>query len=356
MPIARRHLIDDDSPGCYHLVSRCVRRAHLCGAGQDHRRDWIAEAVERASRCFAMETLGFAVMDNHFHLILSTDPARALSWDDLTVAQHWAALHPQQRSDGDPEPWKPEEIAALAANTVRIHTLRKRLASISWCMKWIKEGVARRANREDKVTGHFWEGRFHSTRLLDQAALIACLVYVDLNPIRAAIVDRPEHSRYTSVRERIRQRQHWRQTALLQQQDPNAITPQLRRILELGPESELWIAPLQRCDVTIHEPQIPTPTLSLDEYLDLVDTTGRLIRSDKRGFIPKHLQPILERLDIDAEHWVDLMRANQRFLGAAIGSAWARATEATRRGVKWIRRTLSLYRDDPAPDLSAAPG
>lgn len=355
MTVARKHLVDAGRSGCYHLVSRCVRRAFLCGDAGEHRRDWIALAVEQASRCFAVEILGFAIMSNHMHLVVRNLPATAQRWSDQVVAERWAALHPLRGDDGEPEPWPPEQVAALAADAARCGELRERLASLSWFMKLIKERIAKRANREDGCRGHFWEQRFHSTRLVDQAALLSCLVYVDLNPIRAGMADRPETSAYTSVRERIRTRQrHLRAVAAVAGLDDHTrsteLTPALRAVLDGGPQQGLWIAPMERCVAgdpdELHAPQ----PISLDDYLDLVDATGRIIRNDKRGHIPAHLLPILQRLDLDVQSWLALMRSHGRFLGTAIGHYAARAAEAARRGLRWIRNTVpELFGGRPPP-------
>lgn len=358
MTVARKDLVDPDRSECHHLVSRCVRRAFLCGDAGEHRRDWIAIATEQASRCFALEVLGFAIMSNHMHLVVKTQPRWAERWSEREIAERWAALYPLRGVDGEDEQWPPEQIEALAANGARCAVLRDRLSSLSWMMKLIKERIAKRANREDGCRGHFWEQRFHSSKLADQAALLSCLVYIDLNPIRAKMADRPESSDYTSVRERICARQQHLQAAGLIP-DPasreDAVAPALRAILDGGPEHGLWIAPIAHCVVGHPDAADAPRPISLDDYLELVDTTGRIIRGDKRGHIPAHLLPILQRLDLDVDAWLALMRSHGRFIGTAIGHYAARAAEATRRGLRWIRNTLpELFGGRPPPEPSSA--
>jgi len=351
MAIARKRLIDDRRSGTYHVISRCVRRAFLCGDAGEHRRDRVARLVEEASRLFAIEILGFAIMSNHFHLVLKNQPAWAASWSDRVVAERWAALHPQAGPGDIPEPWSEEQIARLASDPLRCHVLRQRLASISWMMKHIKERVARRANREDGCTGHFWEQRFTSVKLLDQAALLSCLCYVDLNPIRARMADRPETSTYTSVRERIRARQaHLIAKGLTGTDAAAEPVPSLRTAARKHPEQGLWIAAMERCLPGDPDAWDAPRPVRLDDYLELVEATGRIIRGDKRGHIPQHLTPILQRLDLDARSWIDLMRSHGRFLGTAIGHYAARAREAARRGMHWICNTLPGVFSGRPPD------
>jgi len=145
----------------------------------------------------------------------------------------------------------------------------------------LNEGIARQANAEDQCTGRFWEGRFKSQALLDEKALAACLAYVDLNPIRAKMADSPERSDYTSAQQRIRK----------VKTSDNITRPEQPK--ELHP-----FAGYPRQDMPAGLP------FRLQDYLELLDWTGRQIRKGKRGRIDDSLPPILERLNIDAEKWL----------------------------------------------------
>ena len=138
-----------------------------------------------------------------------------MAWSDREVADRWMQIFTgpilmhRHLAGTALTALELEQVAELLA------TWRKRLCNISWFMRCINEPIpkalaslagqalARMANAEDHCSGRFWEGRFTSQALLDERAVLACMTYVDLNPIRAAMARTPEQSEYTSIRERI---------------------------------------------------------------------------------------------------------------------------------------------------------
>ena len=195
----------------YHVVCRCVRRAFLCGtdtySGQsfEHRRGWIAERVQQLAGVFAIDVAAYAVMSNHYHLVVRVDAERAQSWSRDEVLRRWAQLFDgplavQQVLEGKGDAL---DTATQRAIDEWAEKYRARLGDLSWFMRVLNETIARQANAEDNVTGRFWEGRFKSQALLDEQAVLTAMAYVDLNPIRAQMADTPEESEHTSVAERI---------------------------------------------------------------------------------------------------------------------------------------------------------
>jgi putative transposase len=201
MPKPRAQQVSLEATVYYHCISRCVRRAFLCGEDQftgkrfDHRKQWLVERLTDLTGIFAIDLCAYGLMSNHFHVILRLDRGRAHAWTDEEVAARYAKLfrHTVQQARALPE-------KAFAQKVVR---WRERLWDLSWFMRCLNEWIARRANREDHCTGRFWEGRFRSQALLDEGALLTCMSYVDLNPIRAGLVTTLEASEFTSIQKRL---------------------------------------------------------------------------------------------------------------------------------------------------------
>ena len=168
----RSKLIDRDIGGFYHIVSRCVRRTRLTGqdptTGKDfsHRRSWIEARLLALTNVFAVDVLGYAVMSNHYHIVIHYRPRAGKQLADKDVARRWLTVFPPNPGDN-----LDELVDALAENTERIAVLRERLSDLSWYMRCLNAPIARRSNIEDECTGRFWEGRFYSKALPDVRAL-----------------------------------------------------------------------------------------------------------------------------------------------------------------------------------------
>ena len=309
MPKPRKLQISLDATPFYHCVSRCVRRAFLCGKDSisgrsyEHRRHQIEHDLLRLASIFYIDVAAFSVLSNHYHLVLHVDRDGANGADVKDIVHRWHLLY------------KPKDISQKFINgehlethehkqlDVLIDTWRKRLHDISWLMKVLNENIARRANKEDECTGHFWESRYKSQALLDEKAVLSAMTYVDLNPVRAAMATTPESSDHTSIKLRI---EYWKNRANQKLDDQNE---------SFQPKS------LMPFVGNLRQPVPKGLIFSLIDYIELVDWTGRIIKDDKRGAIDATAPPTLQRLNISAEHWLELStRFESRFKGIA-GSA-----------------------------------
>jgi hypothetical protein len=155
----RRQLVPPGLAGTYHCVSRCVRRAFLCGFDRysgrsfEHRRGWVEQRVLELGDIFAVGVYGYAVMSNHVHVVVSVLPDVARQWSDAEVAARWVRLFPSRD-----EAANQARREAIVADAERLSVLRRRLADLSWFMRCLVELIARRANAEDECKGRFWEG------------------------------------------------------------------------------------------------------------------------------------------------------------------------------------------------------
>jgi hypothetical protein len=340
------------------------------------------------------------------------------------VAQRWLRLCPQRKTpDGQPAEPTESELDSIRRVPARLAEIRRRLSDISWLMRMIAEPVARQANREDRVSGRFWQGRFKTVRLCDEAAVAACLAYVDLNPIRAGLAATPEASDFTSVQRRIEslassgiellassevesfasnvgagtgadadaegaEASPARCTGGSLASNVGAVTvadadaegaeaSPARRTTDSSAEAahcavdssvqlarpDAWLAPIPLDEAETDPGPLPSGTglrasdkgclpMSLPEYLELVDWTGRQLvggKSSMHGHLPPLLKrlgiegsrsaceshspsavpPLLKRLGIEAENWLPLVRGFGRLFHRVAGAP--RTLAGTRR-------------------------
>jgi hypothetical protein len=330
MGYARKSLVSLNDTPYYHVVARCVRRAWLWGVDEyarrdySHRKTWVLGRLSVLSQAFAVDVCAYAVMSNHYHLVLYVDSARAEQWDLHEVVDRWQIIF------GIPEivrRWRSGEASEAENQEAQriIERWRSRLYDLSWYMRCLNEHLARLANAEDDCTGRFWEGRYRSQALLDEAGLLTAMAYVDLNPVRAGIAKLPEESTFTSIYQRIQERE-------MASLATDASTYQTSKI------ALKWFS-----DETASACALP---FRFTEYLALLDWTGRAVRADKSGVIASREPPILYRLNINADAWESTFTPKGNVFGRAIGKLNHLRLHAAVLGQCWIRgvhRAQTLY-------------
>jgi REP element-mobilizing transposase RayT len=221
-------------------------------------------------------------MSNHYHVVLHVNALQSGQWSQHEVISRWHQLFKGNRLSQRAIRGQFLDKAERQTLDDIVESWRKRLTSISQFMQILNEFIAREANYEDNCTGRFWEGRFKSQALLDESALAACMAYVDLNPVRAGMANTPEQSDHTSVKQRAEKAQKSAQ--------PNHPNQQTKGLMPFAGNP--------RQDMPFGLP------FRLTDYLELVDWTGRIVRDDKLGAIPSNTPAIVERLNIDPQHWL----------------------------------------------------
>ena len=330
MTRARQQQIILSETPWYHLVNRCVRRAFLCGvdsiSGQNygHRREWIEQLMFKLASVFSVDIAAFAVMSNHYHLVIRVDADQAQNWSDQEVFERWTQLftgpsylqtylNQPERSPAAMQP-KIDELA---------QTYRERLMDLSWYMRTLNESIARMANKEDGVKGHFWEGRFKSQALLDEQAILSVMAYVDLNPVRAAMSETLTESDHTSIQRRLQ--------AILGTQ-PKSSEPELdveALHLSKGAQSflegvlDLPTSPLM--DFNPHNQNDDRGSkqiqFALEDYIEFVDYLGHAIHPHKHGHIPEAIPRLMSQLNF-TDKLIEQMQQGRLLnsFGSAIGN------------------------------------
>jgi REP element-mobilizing transposase RayT len=341
MTMPRRQLVDVAVTRYYHCISRCVRRAFLCGDGVTHRKAWIEARLELLTKKFAVSVCGFAILDNHLHILCRLDPGVANGWSDEEVVRRWIAVYRPSCLDVDHPATVQAWVDHQCRDAARVARYRQRLQDLGWFMKALKEPLARLANKEDDCTGTFWEARYKSIAILDEEALLATCAYIDLNPVAAGIAQTPEAAAHTSIKQRV---DHVRKNGLLETLHAAAEAKSAAAAkIEADIEQSHWLCPLQDRSRAGAAREGMLPGFSLSGYLELVDWTARLCRTGKAR-ITAEVAGIMARLGTSAEYWQSTL---QKLLGKSrlLGSYCATSAErlkaiAERRGLHHVHNAL----------------
>ena len=365
--------------GISHVVQRTVRRAWLAGvdpvSGMDFsfRKEWIRRRMEALASVFAVDVLAYAILSNHLHQILRNRPDVVAAWSDREVAIRWLRVFPGRRLEEHLAEPTENDVIMLCKDAERLVVIRTRLSDISWFMRALSEPIARMANKQDECTGRFWEGRFKAQRIVDEAGLLACSMYVDLNPVRAAIAQTPDASVHTSAYDRIEAAKggtidsaafdlrpvptaeaggRIRDTPvdkLRQQRRAEKRNPTGRRVRRDGWLSPLTLQPINgAADPEVHIDGLRGSdkgflSLSIGDYLRLLRWTAKQSVGEIATKVPTPLAKLLGSIGIDASMWRELVWNWQRYFGrcSCVGRPESMRAEAERTGHRFHRGQAS---------------
>ena len=177
MPRTQRMIIDDQST-IYHVMSRTALDGFPLG---DVEKDFMLDLIRRYAALYLVEILGFCLMGNHFHILVKVIPEYKFTDED--ILKRYVDFYGDERIFADG----------------LVPSLRLKLSNLSEFMREIKVNFARFYNRRHNRRGYFWGDRFKSVIVENGETLINCLAYIDLNPLRAGLVERPEQYRWNSL-------------------------------------------------------------------------------------------------------------------------------------------------------------
>src|SRR6056297_692667 len=358
-----------------HTVQRCVRRAFLAGvdeqSGKDYsfRKEWIRRRMESLASVFSIDVLTYSVMSNHVHLILRNRPDVVGAWSDREVAIRWLRVFPGRRLEEHPAEPTDNDVIRLVNQPERLRVIRERLSDISWFMRALSEPIARMANRQDECTGRFWEGRFKAQRIVDEAGLLACSMYVDLNPVRAAIADGPDDSVHTSAYDRIEADKGRQIDSAAFDLIPTPTDEAGKKIRDTPVDEvrkqrkskrrnptgrkvrrDAWLSPLTMDpsklsgDAEVHTGGLRSSDkgfLIIDwpDYKRLLRWTAKQGAGDTDSSMPKALSSTLQELGIEALMFRDLVWNWQKYFGqtSCVGSPESMKADAEQSGHRFRR-------------------
>jgi len=330
---------------------------------RDSRKDWFHERLRELSKIYAVDACVWAMLSNHFHLIVRNRPDLVKAWSDEDVAIRWWNLYPERRDEqGRPAPPTKVEIRSIVETPGRIDVLRKRLSSISWFMKSVDEWLARRVNAADKHHGHLWQDRYGCRNLLTEGAILVCSIYIDINEIRAGLAATPQESCNTSAYLRIL-------ANVLRQERAAAVAaqggqPRIQLDYQFS-DPDYWLCPLDTQDrapllgvpgtVAAGQEWNPDEILkvdgavvdkgwrhgflpvSVDQYLEILERTVSAMDGGRREEVQQALAPLLEPLGIHVESWFAMLEKFETWFHGAVGSAERLMEFANQTGRAWIQ-------------------
>ncbi len=288
MAVARKQIVNLNTTTYYHCTTRCVRGEYLCGqdriSGKNylHRRQLIIDRIAFLARYFCIDICAYAVMENHYHLVLRVNRDKAKRLNINQVYDLYTSIYktskPLAQAFFDKNASK--QLKRMAKATIL--KWRARLYDMGWFMRSLNEFIAKQANAEDGKKGHFWASRYYSQALLDRSSLLTCMAYVDLNQIRSAQCSSLDSCLFSSIRQRLAQTQQ-------------------------SPESSMHEHRSLPCLLGFENTGSDGIDFSLQSYVNLVEVSGKVVREGKRGYLLDEHQGLLKELQLNEDSWTLLI-------------------------------------------------
>ena len=367
MTTARKDFMQANIIGTFHLIARCVRRSFLQGfdeySGKDysHRKSWVLDKIKLLLEAFAIDVASFANMDNHYHLVARNRPDLLKNLTPHQIATRWLIIHPTKEMKKEKRITPTKDDLDQTLIEYDVEELRSRLSNISWFMRELNQYIAVRANREDNCKGSFFESRFKSQNLADDAAILTCMIYCDLNPIRAQIASSIEDSFHTSgyVRYQAEKAKNNLENAdkLIERQPKKKLNKLQKK--EIKEQKEIakinkWLAPIEKLDLNLKDDKrTPILNITLNKYLELLDFTGREYHKDKPGIISGNIAPILEVMGLSQKQWIENLKNYGKWYYRVLGSLIDLKDKLISTKQRWFKG-IKIWENPPKENTSTA--
>lgn len=306
----------------YHCMAHVIRNTYLSGidpvtlVDYGERKQWIVDRIKLFGTAFAIDVAAYGVMSTHYHVVININEEEAKNLSNEEVFRRWRMIFIGSKLL---RAWAKNKLSSkleIDAAEAELNILRNRLTDVSWFMGKIDEYIARRVNSEDHCKGCFWNGRFKSQALLDDKAVIACMAYVDLNPIRANMANSVKDSKFTSANERMN-------ILLNTETNESKNNYQIKPLMQFSDPKNQQIT-----DKVIN--------FELKSYLELLDWTSRVQREDKAGFVNEELPSLLIELGFTEKNWLILTTDIEKTFHCAIGTIEELDAFARHTNKKWL--------------------
>jgi REP element-mobilizing transposase RayT len=172
----------------YHIISRTVGQQFLLGKAE---KEELVRIIRDYSRIYFVEVNAYCIMSNHFHLVIRVLPAWMFS-DDEVVRRIKLSRQKDKKKKNENEEITPKMIQEA----------RGKFEDISEFCKSFKQEFSCWYNKKHNRTGYFWGSRFKSLYLGNEVIVQCVCAYVELNPVRAGMVEKPEAYRWSSLHNR----------------------------------------------------------------------------------------------------------------------------------------------------------